>query len=72
VLFELHAAVLATVKRLLAEMSLDERVRRQVRLARTTRTRVPRAAVRGVTTPPAHGRHPLGSRGRRRAPRRED
>jgi hypothetical protein len=71
VLFELHAAVLATVKRLLAEMSLDERVRRQVRLARTTRTRLPRAAARGVTTPPAHGRHPFGSRGRRHVPRRE-
>jgi hypothetical protein len=36
-LLELHAAVLATVKRLLQEMDLDERVRRQVRLMRRRR-----------------------------------
>ncbi|CAN5540283.1 aromatic acid exporter family protein [soil metagenome] len=36
-LLELHAAVLATVKRLLQEMDLDERVRRQVRLLRRRR-----------------------------------
>ena len=36
-LSELHAAVLSTVKRLQREMDLDERVRRQVRLARRTR-----------------------------------
>ena len=71
VLFELHAAVLATVKRLLAEMSLDERVRRQVRLARTGRTRLPRPAVRGATTLPMGPRNRFGSRGRRRGPRTE-
>jgi hypothetical protein len=36
-LLELHAAVLATVKRLLSEMDLDERVRRQVRHIRRQR-----------------------------------
>ena len=41
-LLELHAAVLSTVRRLLTEMDLDERVRRQVRLARRTRPRRPR------------------------------
>jgi len=38
-LIELHAAVLTTVKRLLTEMDLDERVRRQVRLLRPSRPR---------------------------------
>jgi hypothetical protein len=38
-LLELHAAVLSTVKRLLREMDLDERIRRQLRLQRPTRTR---------------------------------
>jgi len=38
-LHELHAAVLSTVRRLLTEMDLDERVRRQVRLAPRTRPR---------------------------------
>lgn len=38
-LLELHAAVLTTVKRLLGEMDLDERVRRQVRLRRPPRPR---------------------------------
>ena len=38
-LVELHAAVVATVKRLLAEMDLEQRVRRQLQLGRTTRVR---------------------------------
>jgi hypothetical protein len=42
-LLELHATVLSTVRRLLTEMDLDERVRRQVRLARPARPRRPRA-----------------------------
>ena len=45
-LVELHAAVLSTVKRLLREMDLDERVRRQVRLIRRTRPRPPRSGTR--------------------------
>jgi hypothetical protein len=41
-LVELHAVVLSTVKRLLREMDLDERVRRQVRLLRPpVRARLP-------------------------------
>jgi uncharacterized membrane protein YccC len=36
-LLELHAAVLSTVKRLLREMDLDERIRRQLRLRRPSR-----------------------------------
>ena len=43
---ELDAAVLATVKRLLRELDLDQRIRRQVRLARTAPRRVPRPVVR--------------------------
>ena len=51
-LLELHAAVLSTVRRLLTEMDLDERVRRQVRLVRRTRPRRPR------TDAPAPGDRP--------------
>jgi Aromatic acid exporter family member 1 len=47
-LLELVAAVLSTVKRLLMEMDLDERVRRQVRLQRPRR---PRIRHPGVPTP---------------------
>jgi hypothetical protein len=52
-LIELHAAVLSTVKRLLDEMDLDERIRRQVRLMRSTRPRrsqhrAPRSSERPV------------------------
>ena len=39
---ELDAAVLATVKRLLRELDLDQRIRRQLRLARSAPRRVPR------------------------------
>ena len=49
-LVELQAVVLSTVKRLLREMDLDERVRRQVRLA-GPRRRLPRPGLR-----PAGGR----------------
>ena len=41
-LLELHAAVLSTVKRLLREIDLDERIRRQVRLLRPARPRLHR------------------------------
>jgi len=53
-LLELHAAVLATVKRLLREMDLDERVRRQVRLLRPARPRLTRPGVprRNSSSPP--------------------
>jgi hypothetical protein len=47
-LLELHAAVLSTVKRLLRELDLDERIRRQVRLRRPTSPR--RAHRPAVTT----------------------
>ncbi|QWZ09995.1 FUSC family protein [Nocardioides panacis] len=40
-LIELVAAVRSAVKRLLGEMDLGERIRRQVRLVRRTRTRLP-------------------------------
>jgi hypothetical protein len=50
---ELHAAVLAAVKRLLVELDLDQRLRRQVRLARTTPRRVPRPPGRRRTQPVA-------------------
>jgi len=41
-LLELHVGVLSTVKRLQAELDLDERIRRQVRLRRPPRPRPPR------------------------------
>jgi uncharacterized membrane protein YccC len=50
VLFELHSTLLATVKRLLVEMNLDERIRRQLRM-RPTRPLPPRPLRR----PPAGG-----------------
>jgi len=52
-LFELHAAVLQTVKRLLREMDLDERIRRQVQLLRPARPRrpTPGAAPPGGPSP---------------------
>ncbi|HSE08257.1 MAG TPA: FUSC family protein [Nocardioidaceae bacterium] len=49
-LLELHAAVLTTVKRLLSEMDLDERIRRQLRIQRQSRPRPPQAST---TTPSA-------------------
>jgi hypothetical protein len=52
-LLELHAAVLSTVKRLLRELDLDERIRRQVRLRRPTSSRRPhRPAITTSTRPP--------------------
>jgi hypothetical protein len=39
-LLELHAAVLATVKRLQQELDLAERIRRQVRMRRAARPRL--------------------------------
>ncbi len=42
---ELHAAVLSTVKRLLREMDLDERIRRQVRLLHPNRPAGPRPSA---------------------------
>lgn len=53
-LIELHAAVLSTVKRLLDEMDLDERIRRQVRLMRSTRPR------RSQPRSPRSGERPAG------------
>ena len=50
-LLELHAAVLSTVRRLLSEMDLDERVRRQVRLTRPTRSRSSQALPRPAGEP---------------------
>jgi hypothetical protein len=44
-LLELHAAVLSTVKRLLRELDLDERIRRQVRLRRPASRRPHRPAI---------------------------
>ncbi len=54
VLLELHAAVLSTVKRLLREMDVAERIRRQVRMLRTSRPRpsVPHAPTPTATRPP--------------------
>jgi len=54
-LIELHAAVLSTVKRLLSEMDLDQRVRRQIRLVRHAR---PRSAPPGAHTARTHGSRP--------------
>lgn len=43
---ELDAAVLSTVKRLLRELDLDQRIRREMRLARPAPRRVPRPIAR--------------------------
>lgn len=48
---ELHAAVLSTVKRLMSEMDLDERIRRQFRLIRQTRPRRDGPAGQGKGPP---------------------
>lgn len=48
-LLELHAAVLTTVKRLVSEMDLGERIRRQLRLQRKARSRPPQATARQAT-----------------------
>jgi hypothetical protein len=51
-LLELHAVLLSTVKRVLHEMDLDERIRRQVRLRRRTRSRRVPAAGRHAPVDP--------------------
>lgn len=54
-LLELHVAVLSTVKRLLRELDLAERIRRQIQMMRRTRPRLPGVPTRrpGVRpTPP--------------------
>ena len=66
VLFELHSAVLATVKRLLTELNLDERVRRELRLRPVARARLPRPVVRAPGKP--QGRVPRPSPGPRDRP----
>jgi hypothetical protein len=56
VVLELHAGVLATVKRLLAELDLDNRLRRELRLGRSQRRPTPgatRPAPPVPTVPPA-------------------
>ena len=55
---ELYAAVLSTVKRLMREMDLDERIRRQVRMLRTTRPRTPRPGWSGDVRPAASEEEP--------------
>jgi len=53
---ELHAILLSTVKRLLREMDLEQRVRRQVQLLRPIRPRptyLGRPTARRLTAPPA-------------------
>jgi hypothetical protein len=45
-LLELHAAMLSTVKRLLREMDLDDRIRRQLRMQRPARPRPARPSDR--------------------------
>jgi hypothetical protein len=65
-LLELHAAVLSTVRRLLTEMDLDERVWRQVRLGFRPRRPRPGAHPRRRPRPGAHPRRVAG----RQRPRR--
>jgi hypothetical protein len=57
-LFELHAAVLQTVKRLLREMDLDERIRRQVQLLRPARSRRPTPGAAPPGGPPPSSPEP--------------
>ena len=73
---ELHAAVLSSVKRLLRELDLDERMRRQVRLMPPPRPRLPHARGSASSDPPtSHEPSPDAetqrlptSRGRRERP----
>jgi hypothetical protein len=51
-LLELHAVLLSTVKRLMREMDLDERIRRQVRIPRPARPRVRRQSAPPPARPP--------------------
>src|SRR6478752_4754995 len=52
-LLELHVAVLSTVKRLLTELDLAERIRRQIRLLPRSRSRIPgQVAARPDRRPP--------------------
>jgi hypothetical protein len=73
-LLELHSAVLLTVKRLLSEMDVDERMRRQVRMVPPSRVRR-RASAEGPTShepePDAETQR-LVIRRDRRGPRRSD
>ena len=52
-LLELHVAVLSTVKRLLRELDLAERIRRQIQMMRRTRSRLPGVATRRPGARPA-------------------
>ena len=55
-LLELHVAVLTTVKRLLRELDLDERIRRQIRLRPPRpRRRLPRTGRPAPAAPPGPG-----------------
>ncbi len=57
-LVELHASVLQTVKRLLREMDLDERIRRQVQLLRPARPRRPHPGTPGPGSRPPDSPEP--------------
>ncbi len=63
VLFELCAALLGTVRRLQQELSLDARVRRQLRLLTRPRGRVPRPPVRVASRRPRPPHPPPPDRG---------
>ena len=52
-LLEMHAAVLSTVKRLLREMDLDERIRRQIRQLPPARSRIRPAGASTSTKRPS-------------------
>ena len=67
-LLELHAAVLSTVKRLLREMDLDERIRRQVRLLRADPATAARRGQTGAGAHPGRG-DPAAAPAAPRAPR---
>jgi hypothetical protein len=54
-LLELHAAVLSAVKRLLRELDLDERIRRQFRLLPQHRARRPHPRPPSARRPPVSG-----------------
>jgi hypothetical protein len=58
-LLELHVAVLTTVKRLLREMDLDERIRRQLRLLRPPRPRYPLSRTPTASSEPSTPQVPI-------------
>ncbi len=71
-LLELHSAVLSTVKRLLREMDLDERIRRQIRQFRPARSRLLQPGMPTRTERPPVSPEPMSDAETQLLPRTPD